>query len=57
MTHVKNISKNRPQKAESLLVTQQKVAVFAAFAAGLGTLGASLNTWLGVSRNLKDTDT
>lgn len=54
MKHLKGISLQQPAKAESILVTQQKVAVFASLAAALGVLGASLNTWLGVSRSIKD---
>ncbi len=49
MTHAKNISKQRPARAESLLVANQKVAIFAAFAAAIGTLAESVGAWIGLA--------
>ncbi|HNR32053.1 MAG TPA: hypothetical protein PKI11_14275 [Candidatus Hydrogenedentes bacterium] len=48
MTHLRQISKRTPAKAESLLVLHQKVALFAAFAEALGTLAESVSAWLGL---------
>lgn len=50
MKHISSISRTEsiPRKAESLLVTQQKVAIFGAFAAALGALGESIAIFLGL---------
>lgn len=48
MTHLKQISKNLPAKAESLLVLSEKAAIFAAFAEAIGTLAESIGAWLGL---------
>jgi len=46
MSHIKAISKSvEPAQAESLLVWQQKAAVFGAFATGLGALTNAFNVW------------
>ena len=49
MKHLKTTSRNFavPAKA-SLLETEQKIAVFGAFAAALGTLGESIGIILGI---------
>lgn len=48
MTHLKQISKNLPAKAESLLVLNEKVALFTAFAEAIGTLAESIEAWIGL---------
>ena len=48
MMHLKQISKNMPAKAESLLVLNEKVAIFAALAEAIGTLADSVGAWLGI---------
>ena len=48
MKHLNQLSRQLPRTADSLLVTQQKVAIFAALAAGLNTLGQALGTWQGL---------
>jgi hypothetical protein len=47
MTHIKAISKPQdPARAESLLVWQQKAAIFSTVATGLGVLATGFGTWV-----------
>lgn len=47
MKHMKRITTgNKLPETASLLETQQKVAVFAALAAAIGTLGSSIGVFL-----------
>ena len=48
MTHLKQISKNLPAKAESMMEISQKVAIFADLAEAIGTLAESIGAWLGL---------
>lgn len=49
MKHFKSISNPIPAKAESLLVTEQKVGIFVAIAEGIGTLAGSIEAILGLA--------
>lgn len=48
MKHVKQISKHVPAKAESLLVTSQKVDIFAAVVDAVGALAETIGSWIGL---------
>lgn len=52
MPHLRTITHSLPRRAESLLVTQQKVAIFGAFASAFNALGQALGTW----QDLQNTD-
>jgi hypothetical protein len=46
MSHIKTISKGQePVRAESLLVWQQKAAVFGVLATGFSTIATAFNTY------------
>ncbi|MBI2434095.1 MAG: hypothetical protein HYV26_14650 [Candidatus Hydrogenedentes bacterium] len=52
MSHLRTLSRKSVLRAESLLVMQQKVAIFAAFSAALNVLGQAIGTW----QDLQNTD-